>query len=110
MDFPFGETVTLVRRTQTGVDALGNDVYGTTEVAITNVAVAPRTDSEDIQGRDQVVVGLTLHLPAGTVVDAVDRFIVRGNTYEVEGQPEALQSPFTGWNPALPVAVTRVTG
>lgn len=114
--FPFGETVTQVRRVLSGeLDSDGNDVYSDAPAVLENVGVAPRDangsgGNEQTQGRDTVIIGLTLFLPAGTVVSATDRFMVRGNVYEVEGQPEDLHSPFTGWNPGLPVAVKRVTG
>jgi hypothetical protein len=114
MNYPYGETVTHIVRTVTGRDALGNDAFTETSTVISNVAVAPRDSNgsanEQTQGRDTVTVGLTIGLPPGTVVNAVDRFIIRGNTYDVEGQPESLLNPFTRWNPGLPVALKRVTG
>jgi hypothetical protein len=116
MTFPYGETVTHIVRTASGRDGDGNDTWTETSMVINNVAVAPRdsngssTSNEQTQGRDTVTIGLTIGLPSGTVVAAVDRFIIRGNTYDVEGQPESLLNPFTGWNPGLPVALKRVTG
>jgi len=111
-----GETVTQIKRMVTGdEDALGNDVYAETPVEVRNVGIAPRDangtgGNEDVQGRDTVTVGLTLLMPPGSQVSAVDRFIVRGELWEVYGQPETIINSFTGWNPGLPVAIGRVTG
>lgn len=113
--FPFGETVIHIVRAVAGEDRDGNDDRGDVETEVRDVGVAPRdgngtSGNENVQGRDTVVVGLTLFLPAGWKVSATDRFRVRGELYEVDGQPEAFHHPFTGWNPGLPVSVKRVTG
>lgn len=116
MTFEHGETVILHRQMlATEPDGDGNDVYTDDPQTIEGVGVAPRdgngtSGNENTQGRETVIIGLTLFLPAGTRVAATDRFTVRGDPYEVEGQPEAFLSPFTGLNPGLPVAVKRVTG
>lgn len=117
MPYPFGETVTHLDGTVTGRDGLGNDVYTFPVKAVySGVAVAPQDGNgtpgnENVQGQEQVIQGLQLlGLPDGIEVSALDRFIVRENTYEVVGQPEDLQSPFTGWRPGAPVSLMRVTG
>jgi len=48
VDFPFGEMITLVRRTVTGQDGDGNDVYGETLTDVSGAfdpAVGFRTHS-----------------------------------------------------------------
>lgn len=109
--FPFGESVTHITRTKSGVDSYGDDTYTSLSTVLNNVPVAPRGVSVETQDmRDTVFVGLSIYVPFGTVVNAVDRFIVRGQTYEVEGQPVSETSPFTGWSPGMAVALRKVTG
>lgn len=116
MAFPFGETITQIKREATGqTDPDGNDVLTETPVQIENVGISPRDangtgGNENVQGRDTVIIGLTLLMPPGSQVSPTDRFLVRGDLWEVYGQPEPIVSPFTGWNPGLPVAIGRVTG
>lgn len=109
------ETVTQIKRVATGQDGYGKDIFAETRTNIPNVGIAPRDangtgGNEDVNARDTVIVGLTLLMPSGSQVSAVDRFVVRGDLWEVYGQPESIISPFTGWNPGLPVAIGRVTG
>lgn len=109
---PYGETVTIVRPGPPTQDAYGNDVPGPpTEIEVAGAAVAPRTSSEDLNARDQVIVGLTVYLPPGTIVQPTDRMRVRGELYEVEGEPGTyLRSPFTGLAGPVEVASTKVSG
>jgi hypothetical protein len=103
-----GETVTLIRRTRTGQDSDGNDTWSTSEVDVPGCAVWPRGSSELVQGQDMVIVGLTVLLPTGTAVVATDRARVRGDLYEVDGQPGEWRSCFTGLSSGVQVALTRV--
>jgi hypothetical protein len=107
---PVGETVTLLRRVLAGQDSDGNDEWSTVETDVAGCAVWPRGSSELVQGRDTVIVGLAILLPAGTAVAASDRLRVRGDLYEVDGQPGSWQSPFSGLSAGVQVALTRVTG
>jgi len=111
---PFTQQVTLVTRTVSGQDAYGNDVFTETSTAVDGV-VWPRdgngtSGNEQLQGRDTVIVGLSLLLPPGTDVTAVDRVDVGGLSYEVTGEPGHFFSPFTGSDPGVLVGLTRVTG
>lgn len=109
--FPAGETVTIVRPGPATQDDYGNDVAGTpTEIDVAGVAVAPRTSTEDVQARDQVIEGLNVWLPAGTQVLATDRMRVRGVLYEVEGEAGHYRSPFTGFTGPVQLSLTRVAG
>jgi hypothetical protein len=111
VNLPFGETVTLVRRSITSRDADGNDQPGTAEVTITGVGWDPGTSTEIIQGRDQVVQQARFFLPTGTVVDPLDGIRrASGQLYEVTGEPGDYSSPITGWTPGVTVNVKRVTG
>ncbi|MGZ6806389.1 MAG: hypothetical protein ACXVGG_07115 [Mycobacteriaceae bacterium] len=107
MTFPFGQTVTLVKRVKSGQDAFGNDVYSTTTVAVSG-AFAPGGSSEQLQGQDVVITQPTVYLPAGTDVSAVDAIDVAGQRFEVDGSPNDWQNPFTGWRPGVEVKLRRV--
>ena len=109
MDFPFGEMITLVRRTVTGQDGDGNDVYGETLTDVSG-AFDPAVGFERTQGMDQVESQPQVLLPAGTVVASVDAVIVRGLRFEVDGTANVWNSPFTGWAAGVAVPLKRVTG
>ena len=109
-----GEPVTVLSA------PLAADEYGTpsaerdwdsaTSTVIHGCAVAPRSSSELTDpGRLAVIVGLTVYLPAGSVVSPQDRMLVRGDLYEVDGEAGVWVSPFTGWSPGVEVALRRVS-
>lgn len=110
MNFNFGETVTLLRRQLTGRDMYGDDVYTDVETVLTNVPAWPTSTTENDQGAETVYSLVTVYLPPGTDIDSIDAVRVYGGRYEVRGQPHAFVSPFTGFNPGIPVALERVTG
>lgn len=109
--FPHGETVTVVRSGEPTEDDYGNSVPGpSTEFDVLGCAVAPRSSSEDLQARDQVIVGLNVWLPSGVVVYATDQMRVRGALYEIDGEPGTFSTPFTGSTGPVQVSLTRVSG
>jgi hypothetical protein len=107
-----GETVTI-RRPDATSDRYGNagpDWSSVTDTAVAGVAVAPRLEGEDrTLGRQGVVVGLTLYLPPGSDIAATDRVVVRGDVYEVDGEPGDWRSPHSTAK-GIEVAVRRVAG
>lgn len=109
--FPAGETVTIIRPGPPTRDEYGNDVVGAaTEIDVPGCAVAPRTSSEDVQARDQVIEGLTVWMPAGTDVRPTDRVRRGGLLYEIDGEAGAWSSPFTGFRGPVQVSLTRTAG
>lgn len=110
--FAHGETVVIVRPSPPSRDDYGNEVPGPpVETTVEGAVVVPRTSGEDVNARDQVVVGLTVYLPSATVVKPTDQMRVRGVLYDVEGEPgDYVRSPFTGTTGPVQVALTRVTG
>lgn len=109
--FGFGETATFVTRTATSRDADGNDVYTDVPVDITGCGFDPGGSFETLQSGDQVTTTPTLYAPQGALVPAaVDRVIIRGETYEVDGTPRDYRNPFTGWHPGPVVQLKRVEG
>jgi hypothetical protein len=118
MGVPFGETVTLIRRTKTGEDDYGNDIYSATDVTVPGVVWAPAgsrggvpASIEHTGAADMVTTNAQAYLPPGTTVTSVDRIRrENGDLYEVSGEPSLYRNPFTGTSPGPIVEVKRVTG
>jgi hypothetical protein len=109
--YPLGRTVTFLRPGPPTRDAHGNNVPGPdVPTPVAGCAVYPRTSSENTDRRDQVVIGLTAVMPYGTDVRATDRVKVDGVIYEIDGEPGVHESPLTGAQMGVEVALTRVTG
>lgn len=111
----YGESVTRVRSSPGGVDQFGDPIPGTTtQVDIPGCAVAPRLSAAEQEltnnGRAGVVIGLTLYTPADADVTFADHFIVRGEEFEVDGDPGLWVSPFTGKQAGKQIALRRVEG
>ena len=82
--------------TETEAPCLGFNPGGSTEVsAVWRVAVSTQP---------------TVYLPTGTDITPADRVVVRGVTYEVDGDPADWRSPYSGWRPGLSVALKRFGG
>jgi len=92
----------VVRRTVTGQDDLGNDVYAESRSTVIG-AFAPSTSQEFVQGQDLVIDHPAVYLPTGTNVDAIDHVEVGGRSYNVDGSPNDWHSPMTGWAPGVEV-------
>ena len=108
MTFPFGQSVSLVRRTVTGQDAFGNDVYAAVSTVVPG-AFAPGGSTEQVQGQDVLITQPTVYLPPGTDVSAVDAIDVAGDRYEVDGSPNHWSNPFTGHAFGVEVRLKRVS-
>ena len=108
-----GETITRLRA-GTATDRYTNEIKDWTdpeELEIDNVAVAPRQSSEDTAaGREGVIIGLTLYAPAGSDIEAVDRVVVRGETYEVDGEIAEWTNPYSSVARGVEINVKRVEG
>lgn len=108
---PHGEIVEHIAYTEGERDAHGNIRPGWAEpVEVEHVAVAPSSSEEDTSLGEQVVTGLTLYIPHTLAVSHQDRFRVRGDVFEVVGEPFAYTNPFTGWQPGMTVNVRRPQG
>lgn len=114
MDFPHGESVDVLTagtRTDPYSEETVTDWSTATEVTHEGIAVEPRPSSEPVQdARNAVVSGFTLYgFPPGSVT-AGNRVRVRGEVYDVLGDPADWRNPFTGWAPGLVVQVGRTEG
>lgn len=115
MDFPTGEDVTRQRGVAV-VDPYSEESTAldwTTPATVTypRCAVWQETSTEPTQdGRAAVITVTKVALPADADVRSADRFVARGKTYEVQGEPEIWHSPFTGWEPGVVVTGRLVAG
>lgn len=113
MQFPFGVTVTIVRKSPGGTDAYGDPIPGTTtRIEIPRCGLAPRMSTESTaRGRQGVIVGQTVYLPDNSPpVLYTDQLEVAGVLYDIEGDPGAWSNPLTGWTPGSEVAIRRAIG
>lgn len=108
-----GETVTVIERTQSGVDDFREPIFTEQRIDVANVLVAPKT-TQDLTGSLRAAgdsLRIELHFPktftgslAGVLVE------VRGIRYRVDGDPipyTAENTPLAWW---LPVEAERVDG
>jgi hypothetical protein len=96
------ETVSVVSRTMPA-SADGDTTPVTTgTVLVPNTLVAPRTSDERVDPRSPAVItGLWVWLPPGVTIDRHAQLLIRGTTWDVEGEPG-------GWDDAgIEVAVKR---
>lgn len=110
MTFPYGQTVTNIRRYVSGADEFGNDVYSYTSEDVAGCVVQPSGSNETVQFTDQVSTSIVVYYPFGTDIVAIDAFMVAGVKYEVEGDPSHWVSPFSGHTAPIEVRGSRVTG
>ena len=108
--FPYGVTVTLVKRTLAGQDANGNDVYTEKSYQIPNVVFVPGGASENLTFADQTNTSEQFYMPWGTPVDAYDAIIFQGIEYEVTGVPAKWMSPFSGHVSPIRVTAVKISG
>lgn len=84
-----GETVQIVRRSVTSTDSYGLPVYEQVSVTVQGVLVAPGGSAEPVlTGADPVDGSFTLYFPAGTLIEPLDKFIVRGSEWVKDGTPD----------------------
>lgn len=114
MDFPFGETVTVLTagtKSDPYSDDTEPDWDNPTSATVSGVAVEPRPSQEPLQdARNATVSGFTLYMPAGTEIGSQNKVTVRGKTYDVLGDAADWRDPFTGWQPGLVVQVGLTEG
>lgn len=99
------ETVTVVTPGK-AADPYAGEEESTepTSVEVSRVMVEPRPSSEPVQdARNAVVSGFTLYLPPGTPVGPHNRVQVRGETYDVLGEP-------ADWQVGVVVQVGKTAG
>jgi hypothetical protein len=106
----YGETIAVKRKTASGKNMVGDPVYVMTVVAVPGCVVWPRASSENAQGQDLIVTGLTLLAPYEADITATDTVTVRGEDYSVVGDPARFASPFTNLQAGVEIQLLKVTG
>lgn len=123
MHFPHGETVAVLTAGTVENPYSGDPTEAwtlpdggewatePTEVDHDGVAIEPRPSQEPVQdARNAVTSGFTLYgLPAGSVTSR-NRLRIRGEIYNVLGEPAHWIQPYTGTDFGLVVQVDRTEG
>lgn len=105
--FAAGETITVYRVTE---NQYGDKTLGVSH-DVDGCAIWPTTGKETITGgEDTVVFGLTILAPTDCDVLSSDRILVRGITYDVNGEPALHRSPLTGKSSGIEIQLTAATG
>ena len=86
-----GENITVIRRTQSGVDAHNKAIYTETQETIENVLVGIQTARE--QGADEYentpIIGYKLYIPKTYTASLFNcEILVRGERFKVVGDPK----------------------
>lgn len=81
----FARTAVRERREKVGEDDYGNDLFETTQTTIERCEWQPRSSSENVSARDQLVSGLMFYAPEGTDLRHTDALLLDGERYEVDG-------------------------
>ncbi|GGU62889.1 hypothetical protein [Streptomyces lavendofoliae] len=122
--YPFGVTVRVLRTGPSpGRDPRGQPLPGPDQsfdvsgCVVTPRESAPQVGGEQQQGRDTVIVGITVYAPPGTVIRTTDRIQVtsghryQGITFEVTGEPgDWGRHVITGTPGPVQFAADRVNG
>lgn len=108
-------TFTATVRRAGGRDSWGDDKPSAMHT-IEGCVRWPRDSSESTDRSDVVLAGWTIVVPPGSDILATDEVQMPDvdGWWQVEGDPAAASSPYasplTGWNPGVPVALTRTRG
>jgi hypothetical protein len=90
-----GETVTIKRRGESGTDQYGNKTYTLTSIPVQNVLIGFGASGEPTAvDRDPIDAKLTLYFPSGTAIQEGDKFSIRGEDWEKDGQAQDFKPPF----------------
>lgn len=104
---PFGITVTVNHRAQ---DPLGGRTTTGTDT-VTGCQFIPGTSLEKMDLRDEVTDNGILVMPPGSPISATDQVVMPdGTVFEVNGEPKAPVSGWTGWQPGILVPLQAITG
>lgn len=101
------EDISQVQRSSTSTDAYGQPVY-TTVTTTVQAIVSARVSGTNFDA-DQITItdGLTIYLPSGHDVQDADKFIIRGKTYELDGDAFDWRDGLGSWSPGVVVNLQR---
>lgn len=113
MHYPFGETVTILRTSPGGTDPYGDPIDGEdVEVPVEGCAVwtGAMAAEQLLAGREPSTADRAVSFPYGTDVRRTDRLRIRGEVFEVSGDPFEYRNPFTGTEFGVLVYANRGEG
>ena len=111
-NFTAGEAIQRLAFRSGATDPRGNPIEAWADpVVIENVAFDPGATSEPrMAGHDRVIVEPTVYADFDLPLSPRDRVIVRGQTYEVEGEVRRWRNPYSGRRAGAVATLKRVTG
>lgn len=105
------ETVTILRRTTGAYDAHGLPGEDWTPIEVSGVLVGFGSTSEPVTvDADPQKITVTLYFPNGTVIEADDKFIIRGEEYVKDGRQMDWITPLHGLDVGVVVQVRQYLG
>lgn len=112
MDLALTQTIGVKKYAEGATDAHGNNVGGWSQPIYVGVySIAPTASNEPYEaGREAVITGLTVLAPSGTKVSRLDRVIVAGEEYTVEGEIANWDMGPFGFTPGISFNLKRVEG
>jgi hypothetical protein len=106
-----GETITIKRRSEASRDEWNNKTFSVTTIIVKDALIAVGNTSEPVDpARDAEDASLTLYLPNGTVIEAGDRFVIRGSEWVKDGSAMEWTPPFPTLEGGVVVPVRRRRG
>ncbi len=92
-----GETITIKRSTETGVDDYGNPIVSWSTIVVKDALLAVEgSDAPVSADRDAVDAKISVYLPMNVVVLDEDVFVIRGTEWVMAGTSQKWQPPFVG--------------
>jgi head-tail adaptor len=107
----FNEPVSIVNPT-TETDGYGDEVfvYDDEDAVAEWCAFEPAGTTETLDGRTAVTQTPRLYLQTGSAITAHARVTVRGDEFEVDGEPARWIDPFSGGSIGVVASLKRVAG
>lgn len=106
-----GETITIKRRSEAGVDDFGNPTYTTTTITVKQALIAFGGSAEPVDAeREAIDARITVYLPAGTVVEEGDVFIIRSVSWVKDGTLQSWTNPFTSFDSGVVIQLRKRNG
>jgi hypothetical protein len=82
------EPIYIHRRTANGVDSYGNPSFTASQELVRNCLIGFSGSAEPVDvSRDPIDAKLTIYFPHGTVIQEGDRFEIREQIWEKDGDP-----------------------
>ena len=105
------EPISIIRRTESGVDGYGNPTHTTQEILVRDCLFVYAGSSEPADmAREAVDARLTLYLPENTPIHDGDIFVIRESEWVKDGDSQEWPQLWPGFVPGVVVNVRRRRG